>query len=359
MKKVLLVLITLTLCGCAVFNEDYNETEIDEVPILLSLDSDEKIYLATYDEKTLPTVTKDEFDEEIHLSYKSSDKKILNVNKNIIKGLKEGVTTLKVTTSKKEEINIEVIVTSLITKKEINNDKPYIKCGEYTEEETTILEEILESRINEGGYHTRAGALNAARFLILEFKSGLKYFNENGRLENHSNILHVDGEGRYYHKGLYIAESKYDSITASTASGPKMWGCSLLSVHYNKYMDNGFNCSGFITWALYNAGYDIKDVGAGDFDYIKNELLDLRPKEPVSLELLQSGKIKSGDLIGFDGHIAMIIGLEKNTIYVGESYETGLRVRTFNYQELIDSDFTDIILMDEFYGEEGNYTNMW
>lgn len=348
MKKIIIILILLTICGCTKQKEE----------IINYIEMDKTIYIALNGEKILPQNITTE-NEELTLNYESEDTKILTINNNKLKANQEGETKLKIRTSNNKGYKVNIIVSSLITEAKINNEKPYIECSEYTEEETEILEEILESRINEGGKQTRAGALNAARFLLLEFKNSLNYFNENGRLENHSNILHIDGEGRYYHKGLYISQSKYKDITASTSSGPKMWGCPLKSMHYNKYMDNGLNCSGFITWALYNAGYDIKDVGAGDFDYIKNELLDLRPKEKITEELLKSSKIKSGDLIGFDGHIAMIIGLEDDILYIGESYETGTRVRTFTHDELINSDFTDIILMDDYYKSDGNYTSMW
>lgn len=351
MKKFLLILgvIMLIIFGKSIYNETLSITKYN---------SDKKIYLALNGEIELPSNIINDENEKIYLMYKS-DNEYLKVNDNIIKGVKEGKASLEIMTSKNEEISVEVIVTNLISEAKIDNDKPYIKCGEYTKEEADTLEVILEYRINEGGYNTRAGALSAARFLLLEFKNRLYYFNENGRLENHSNILHIDAEGRYYHKGLYLTEDKYESIVSSTKDGPKMWGCPLHSVHYNKDIDNGLNCSGFITWTLYNAGFDIKDVGAGDFEYIHNELLDLRPKEKINMSLLNSSKIKPGDLIGFDGHIAMIIGMEENKIYIGESYETGTRVRTFTYKELINSDFTDIILMDDYYKEDGNYNNMW
>lgn len=334
----------------------YQENDIN----IISFAVPSKLYVIVGEEESIDIDVKEEENKQVKVELISGDEHVLSVLEgNKVKGISDGNVKLDVKLHDGSVKSIDVVVTSLITKPNINNDKEYIKCGEYSKEESDLLEELLEVRINDAGYQTRGGALAAARFLLLEFKSGIKYYNENGRLENHSNIKYVDGEGRFYHKGLYLTPDKYDVIVSSTSDGPKMWGCVLKNVNYSKTMENGLNCSGFITWALFNAGYDIKDVGAGDYTYINNDLLDLRPKESVSLELLNSGKVKVGDLIGFDGHIAMIIGLEPGKVYVGESYETGLRVKTFSYDELIKSDFTDIILMDDYYKNDGKITNMW
>lgn len=360
---VILAIIASTLVYFDKFKSTSKETKsvfqtLDELE-LTKFEVPEIIYLAV-GETFKPNILieeKEEKDFKIKLS--SSDTKIFKVLDDTIKGKSDGEASLSVTVSNGEEKSAKVIVTSLITPYELNNDKEFLDCKEYKIEEAKLLDKILEYKIQEKGYLTRSGALEAARFLLLNFKYNLNYFLENGRLENHSDILHIDAEGRYYHKGLYLSEDKYDSIEVSTESGPAMWGCPLKEIFYKKYSDNGLNCSGFITWALYNAGYDILDVGAGDYSYVNNELLDLRPKEKITEVLLKSGKVKAGDLIGFDGHIAMIIGLDKNIIYVGESYETGTRVREYTHEELLKSDFTDIILMDDYYKEDGNYSEMW
>ncbi len=368
MKKLTIVAIILVIIASSLvyFNKNKSVSKEIEEPTekldelnIITFEVPDIIYLAL-EESISPQIKieeKDGLDYKIEL--KSSNKEIFKIVGDSIKGKKAGEATLTIKISNGEEKQTKVIVTNLITTPEINNEKAFLKCKQYNEEEAKLLDEILEQKIKEKGYMSRSGALEAARFLLLNFKNNINYFYENGRLENHSNILHIDGEGRYYHKGLYLSEDKYKEIEESTETGPAMWGCSLKDIHYKKYTENGLNCSGFITWALYNAGYDIKDVGSGDYSYINNELLDLRPKEKITEELLKSGKVKAGDLIGFDGHIAMIIGIDKNIIYVGESYETGTRVREFTQTQLIKSEFTDIILMDEYYKEEGKYSEMW
>lgn len=354
MKKIIILILIIALASLWYFFYE----EIYNINITKFIVPDQ-LYLVKGNEININVEIEEKENKKVNLKYISSDETILKTDGNKLKGIDDGTVTLTIKAINGEVKKTKVTVTSLITSPEINNEKAYITCNEYSKEEEKLLEEILKYRINESGYKTRGGALSAARFLLLEFKNGIKYFNENGRLESHSDILKIDSEGRFYHKGLYLTESKYDIISPSTEDGPKAWGCPLYNLYFNKSMENGLNCSGFITWALFNAGYDIGDVGAGDYTYVHNELLDLEPKEEINNALLYSGKIKVGDLIGFDGHIGMIIGMDNNKIYIGESYETGLRVRSFSKGALLNSEYTHIILMDDFYKIDGSYNNMW
>ena len=269
MKKcvvLVLILFIVSFYGYLIYQENSINNDINitvfEVP--------EKIYLAVLDEKEIEVNIQEKNNKKVGVSFISSDESVLTTKGNVIKGVSDGVVQVEVNTQNGVSKSIKVIVTSLISKLDLNNEKEYIKCGEYSKEESDLLEDILEFRINEAGYQTRGGTLAAARFLLLEFKSGIRYFNENGRLENHSSIKHIDGEGRFYHKGLYLTQDKFSEIVSSSSDGPKVWGCELKNLYYNKNMENGLNCSGFITWALFNAGFDIKDVGAGDYSYINN-----------------------------------------------------------------------------------------
>ena len=73
--------------------------------------------------------------------------------------------------------------------------------------------------------------------------------------------------------------------------------------------------------------------------------------EFVSLtpELIKSGKIRTGDLINYWGHIGMIIGIDEDNIYVAKRYsKTNIR-----------NTFTHVVLMDKYYEKDGNLTNMW
>lgn len=80
----------------------------------------------------------------------------------------------------------------------------------------------------------------------------------------------ADGEGRYYHQGLYLTNSKKNSIIASV-SGPCIWGCPLYNWEddleygyvWGVKKPNGLDCSGFVSWILYNGGFDPGDNGFG------------------------------------------------------------------------------------------------
>ena len=69
---------------------------------------------------------------------------------------------------------------------------------------------------------------------------------------------------------------------------------------------------------------------------------------------------KVGDLIGRDGHIALIAGLDENNIYIAESLVGGVVIKEFSkYGTELYKLYSFINNMDELYKEEGIYTNMW
>ena len=270
-----------------------------------------------------------------------------------------GSTTLKVNINDKSyKINVTVTDTIVTPPKDgYDYDKRYLKCNEFSEEETKLLDEILKNRINDAGYKTRAGAVEAARFLTLEFPYRINYFYENGRQTTNN----VDGEGRYYHEGLYLSETKYQSITGSK-TGPKMWGCSLYSNPAKRYMDNGLDCSGFVSWALLNSGFDVKDVGAG-FS-VNSDLTDFGDLKTLTESLATSNTIKPGDLLHSNaagGHIAIIIGVDSEYYYVAQALwydEVGVIISKYKKNNLPNS-FSEVVLMDKYYINDGNLTYMW
>ena len=243
----------------------------------------------------------------------------------------------------------------------LNNNKPYLPCMRYTEEEARTFDRILESRIKEAGEGTRGATVAIARFLTMEFPYQIRYFNENGRLNGHGRP-YIDGEGRYYHKGLYLSEDKYKDIVRSTPSGPKVWGCNIYDQFIAKMNMNGFTCSGFVTWVLYNAGLNPGDVGAGDYPQFNDDLSDMGPHHEITEEYMKTGNYKVGDFIGRNGHAALIIGISDDTIYTAESLPPKLKVYIYGrYQGIVqDNNLTYVIEMDDNYPNgEGYYTNMW
>lgn len=276
-----------------------------------------------------------------------------------IKGLKDGNTTIHVYGKVDKDINVYVtyFITSLPDVKHLNK-KEKLKCNFFSNEDNILLDNILKDRINTVGYKTRAGAVEAARFLSLEFNYKVDYFYENGRLTTNK----VDGEGRYYHEGLYLSSDKLKSISYSTRK-PAIWGCSLLSNPTGRYSPNGMDCSGFVSWAILNGGFDVGDMGAG-WSSRKN-LTDIGELKKFNKSLFDDNKIKVGDLLHAEegtGHIGMIIGIDKDNYYVAQSIwfdQFGVVVSTYKKNNISKDWWTHVVLMDKYYKEDGNLTTMW
>lgn len=333
-------------------------------PILEIKILDDKVYLS---ENETYLIKKDviSITDNPKVKYFSEDESIAKVDENgLITSLKAGKTNVVIEDLYKNKYNIEVNVTNLLQKAKIDNKKPFLKCEQYTEDQAAFLDNILAFRIKQAGKGKRAGVVAAARFLSLEFPYRIGYFLENGRLENYDKIHYVDGEGRYYHEGLYLSKNKFKDIKSSY-SGPAIWGCPMM-----EYLDdssglrnNGLDCSGFVTWAMKNGGFDPGDIGSGG--YSKGSARDLTwigDFKPITKELLTNKKIKAGDLASVPGHVAMIVGVDDTHVYVAEEFfhSKGLTVLTFTYDEFVYNDyFTHVVLMDDYYKEDGNYTNMW
>ncbi|MCR4633818.1 MAG: hypothetical protein K5648_06810 [Erysipelotrichaceae bacterium] len=283
-------------------------------------------------------------------SVSAEDENIAAVEEGGLRGLSDGETKVQIGC----ETN-SVRVSSLYTRPTLDMDKDYLPEERYTAEENYYLDTVLRYLIDKAGDQTRAGAVEAARFLTLRFPYKLNYFYENGRLVAGGYV--TDGEGRYYHEGLYLSSAKLAGISASLAeSGP--WGTKIYEYSTEGYTPNGLDCSGFITWALYNAGFDCGDIGSGPSEDVP-DLTDLG--ELVSIDEAKIEDLKCGDLTGLDGHIGMIIGMDGTRIYIAESYWVNdLQIRVYSYEEFLrKSEWEYCILMDEYYRQDGNYTAMW
>ena len=326
-----------------------------------------KIYLALNDSvKINPDLTI--IGDKKKIVYQTVNKNIAVVNKGKVYGKKVGKTKVKMTVNDKYTKEFEVEVTNLITKrpKKFNNNKPNLPCNKYTKEQAQKLDYILKSKIESvGGYGTRAAVVEAIRFLMLDFPYQVEYFFENGRVDG--GMHNADGEGRYYHKGLYLHEYKFKYLKYSYA-GPAIWGCPLKNFEdwgtvfkKGQYKPNGLDCSGFVSWSIVNGGYDPGDKGAGDNLEDTNEINDIGgEKADTSVELFKSGKVKAGDLLGIWGHIAIIAGIDDEHVYVAESLWTfgGPVINTYTFEEAT-KEFVQTVLLDDYYEKDGLYTDMW
>ena len=301
--------------------------------------------------------------DEVDYQFASSDSSVVSIEDGIIKGISPGNAFI---TSPLVDDKLEVVVTDLITFPTYQKKyKKHLPCNYYTEEQANLLDENLAYRINKAGYQTRAAAIEAARFLTLSFPYRIPYFYENGRVHE-SGVNYADGEGRYYKQGLYLHESKFSDIKASF-NGPAIWGCPLTNWETDEQFGyypgmkkpNGLDCSGFVSWVLKNAGFDPGDIGAGETEY-PHQLTDLGKYTPLTVSLIDNGTVKTGDLVNYWGHIGIIVGIDGENIYVAESLQNFGGVVTRLYSKYtISQTFNHVVLMDEYYKNDGNYSVMW
>lgn len=300
-----------------------------------------------------------------NIVFKSNNEDIINVNDNHISAVNYGQSKVNILYEDEIIESVDVIVSNLIRNIYSTDEKQYLTCGQFNQEEAILADKLLMDRVVDAGVGTRAGVLAAARFITLEFNYRIPYFYENGRLDNYDPYIYVDGEGRYYHKGLYLHSDKYKDLKA-TFVGPATWGCYLKNFTNaapfvsGEYYPNGLDCSGFISWVLFNGGMDIGDIGAGidnnNFDYT-----DVGVKKNITNELIYSSEVKAGDLIGLSGHIAIILGIDDINYYIAEALPTtgGVAITTVRKDQMVNSMYKYIMLMDNVYNGDGNYTVMW
>ena len=329
-----------------------------------NIDMLDTYYLALGGKKELEFSFEYDSNFDTSLIYVIENENIIEINDNVIYGKSVGTTNLKVILKDGNFKNYKIMVTDLIVPMKLNRKKEVLSCGQYTKEENELLDKILESRVIEAGVGTRGGTIAAIRFLTLEFPYSINYYYENGRLVDYGYRVHLDGEGRYYHKGLYLNESKFSELEsgANSKDGPKIWGCRLYNFSTHKNDLNGLDCSGFVTWAFLNGGFDVGDVGAGEHKEYTDELSDLGVRNKITKDYIENGNYKVGDFIARNGHAALIIGIDKNNIYTAESLPPILKIHTYDKKNKIfnNSNVKYIIELDGVYPNgDGIYTDLW
>lgn len=374
MKKAFLIIsIIIFIISCFIAYDVINrKEEIHFIPTITEIDDGVKsikfkvdtFYLAIGESEKLNYDIESSKDD-YKLTWSSENEDIVAISDGKIIGVNLGtsVVTLKSESGKKAEVS--VTVTDLIRKPELDDKKNFLPCHAYTEEEAHIIDEALRTRVLNKGEGTRAALIETIRFMTLSFKYKVSYFYENGRMHE-SGVRKADGEGRYYHKGLYLSEDKFKDIKVSH-KGPAIWGCPLTNLQdHNRYkpgakMPNGLDCSGFVTWSLYNSGLDVGDIGAGINDRHK-DMSDVGEMHSLTYEYANSGDYKVGDVIARWGHTALIAGKDSEYLYIAESLLKGVRIEKVSYKNPNSSlykYYAYINKMDKEYSKNDDYTDMW
>ncbi len=374
MKKAFLIIsIIIFIISCFIAYDVINrKEEIHFIPTITEIDDGVKsikfkvdmFYLAIGESEKLNYDIESSKDD-YKLTWSSENEDIVAISDGKIIGVNLGtsVVTLKSESGKKAEVS--VTVTDLIRKPELDDKKKFLPCHAYTEEEAHIIDEALRTRVLNKGEETRAALIETIRFMTLSFKYKVSYFYENGRMHE-SGVRKADGEGRYYHKGLYLSEDKFKDIKVSH-KGPAIWGCPLTNLQdHNRYkpgakMPNGLDCSGFVTWSLYNSGLDVGDIGAGINDRHK-DMSDVGEMHSLTYEYANSGDYKVGDVIARWGHTALIAGKDSEYLYIAESLLKGVRIEKVSYKNPNSSlykYYAYINKMDKEYSKNDDYTDMW
>ena len=213
-------------------------------------------------------------------------------------------------------------------KYDANNTKPYMKCNTYTASDKIKYEKQLSDAINSVGYGTRAGVVEAARFLVGGLDYKVKYL---GPKKVNSAL------GRYAKKGLNIGQSG-------------AWGCMVSG------WTQGMDCTNFVEWAFVQNGLSISGGVYGTSNTYK------------TAEVIN--KIRAGDfmLVPNNGqnpnkgnflHIGIVVGVDNNSIYVAEATTGSIDaiVVTRLDKSNASSKFKTVRLYN--YPSDGNYSNMW
>ena len=352
----------------------YNKKEIVEYKKKFNIDkvisikiNENRKYVAVGGSFNINAVIDYVGDVDTSITYTSSNPDVISINENgDIYAITDGTSTISAKSSNNLEDKFELTATSLIRPRLLDNNKSIVGCNTYTKEQVDMLDDILKSEVDRAGPGTRAGVVAAATFLPMEFPYKIPYFYENGRLTDNGYHRIVDGEGRWYHKGLYLGVDKENTVEL-TMNGPSSWGCPLINWEDDgnrkpgESWPNGLDCSGYVSWALYNGGLDPTDLGAGLAGSSK-DLTDLGEVKYINYDLMHSGTVKPGDLIGWDGHAAIIAWITDTDIYVTESLLPGVVLDQYDISSPYSRfyyRYEYIVDMSSQYSGDGNYPNIW
>ena len=213
----------------------------------------------------------------------------------------------------------------------VQNKSGWIVCGTSVTKDNQELDNLMQSY----GYKTRAAVAMAATFLA-NYKYNIPYF----------------WGGKTITKGI-------DPTWGCRRNHSTDHNCSKPMASDKSYCEYGLDCGGLVRWAFIQAGFD-SSILRGE-DIVTLRWGKFNPREHLykfgSNNMAYINQIKPGDIVHKPGHVALVIGVDKDTIQVAEM--TGPVIITIlskpngnsiNKQ----SSFTEFLLMDEFFKMYGN-----
>jgi hypothetical protein len=206
-----------------------------------------------------------------------------------------------------------------------NNLKPKMTCNTYTATDRTRLEALLWQAVDRAGRGTRAGVVEAARFLVGGLNYKVPYLGPKT----------VNSElGRYDKLGLNIGNSK-------------AWGCQVSG------WTQGMDCTHFVYWAIINGGLQVSTVNPQKSAVPFKDNVD---KVRVGDFLLT---LSDGSVSWTYSHTAIIIGEDNNYFYVAEAKGIGTGVIKLSKANLPLKKQEYGMVSTGQYPSDGKITNMW
>lgn len=303
--------IFMNLISKALETEIYNG--ITECHEFASLD-----YIKLLEEKNLK--------EEAEKFLSETEKKVLAFNEK---------TKLKLTLMRMNASNKEALVIG-----DSANKGDMIKCNSGSNYNTALY-----NNVRTAGYKTRNGVVAAGLYLSSHIGVHIPYFWTGGHYHSYSG---------YQDKG--------DNLMGV----PNKWGCQVKMAFKGSGAQKegnlypfGLDCSGFVAWAIFNGGYYTGDQKQEIFINTKSIPSSIGGVSVSSVSVSGSkGKIKPGDIAWKKGHVGLVVEVTDSGFTVAEakSYKKGLIVTNHKYGS---SNFTKIILMDNFYNNYKKSSNLW
>ena len=224
--------------------------------------------------------------------------------------------------------NVECKVEQIV---QITTPTQVIACkGDRTEYNNQIAEII---RTN--GSRTRATATALGRYLSTEIGVKIPYFWAGGH-------WHYSWDG-------------HDDTEQFKGVSP-MWGCVIKNMR--PYMGNdmlpaGIDCTGFVAWILFNAGFKKSEIGSFSGS---TWLTRLGGKKLGVVDFKGStGKIKAGDIVWRTGHMGFIIDVDGETVTIAHEKGTAWGLVVEKYSSRTgrqiggSSTFMKVMQMDNYY----------